>query len=73
MMFYYGRPQVHKQPVPRGVAAPSQRYWIDIFLKDQWAIQGNDTMEELKNGIDAPGRVLVVGDGWSPIPVVWSA
>jgi hypothetical protein len=39
MMFYCRRPQVHKQPVPRGVAAPSQRYWIDIFLKDQWAIQ----------------------------------
>ena len=38
-------------------------------MKDQWAIQGNDTMKELVDAINGPGRVLVVGDGWNPLPV----
>ena len=38
-------------------------------MKDQWAIQGNDTMTELVNAIAGPGRVILIGDGWHPIPV----
>ena len=54
---------------PAGCASRSPRYWIDIFMKDQWAIQGNDTMAELVAAITGPGRVIVIGDGWDPIPI----
>ena len=54
---------------PAGCTGRSPRYWIDIFMKDQWAIQGNDTMAELVAAITGPGKVIVIGDGWDPIPV----
>jgi hypothetical protein len=64
-----GHHNIQKHAWPGGCATRSPRYWIDIFMKDQWAIQGNDTMTELVNAITGPGRVLVIGDGWNPIPV----
>lgn len=54
---------------PAGCTGRSPRYWIDIFMKDQWAVQGNDTMAELVAAITGPGKVIVIGDGWDPIPV----
>ena len=38
-------------------------------MKDQWAVQGNDTMAELVAAITGPGKVILIGDGWDPIPV----
>lgn len=38
-------------------------------LTQQRGSQGNDTMAELVAAIVGPGHVLVIGDGWAPIPV----
>lgn len=64
-----GQYNIQKHAWPGGCTTRSPRYWIDIFMKDQWAIQGNDTMTELVNAINGPGRVILIGDGWNPIPV----
>ena len=58
-------------------------YWIDIFVKNQHAVQGDDTANELKNAVLATGKTIVICDGewfspeclervWCLFEIMWS-